>query len=121
MVQIPGSQGIDAMLAARPSARQRLGMYGFLHFGTNTMTDREWGAGHEDPALSNPGSLDADEWMATLAGAGMRGVILTAKHHDGFCLWPSGLTSHTVAASPCHSDCGRVDLVGPEACRKWGK
>lgn len=119
MVQISGTQGsrLDAMLAVRPSARQlawqQTDFYGFLHFGMNTMTGREWGLGHEDPALFSPDDLDADEWMAALAAAGMRGVILTAKHHDGFCLWPSRLTAHSVASSPWRD--GHGDLVGEVA------
>jgi len=95
--------------SGRQLAWQEMEFYAFVHFGMNTMTGREWGLGHEDPALFDPSDLDVDGWMTAIASAGMTGVILTAKHHDGFCLWPSRVTKHTVAASPWQS--GRGDLV----------
>ncbi|QTE31601.1 alpha-L-fucosidase [Pengzhenrongella sicca] len=86
----------------------------------NTMTDREWGLGHEDPALFDPAGLDVDQWMAAIASAGMTGVILTAKHHDGFCLWPSDVSAHTVAASPWRAGAGDLVAEVAESARRHG-
>src|SRR5262245_3944611 len=72
----------------------------FLHFGVNTFSDREWGDGKEDPASFAPSKLDARVWARVARSAGFRAMILTAKHHDGFCLWPTKTTPHSVAASP---------------------
>ncbi|XVV15240.1 alpha-L-fucosidase [Actinoplanes sp. CA-131856] len=110
-----------ALAAVRPSARQlawqRMEFYGFVHFGMNTMTNREWGEGHDDPALFDPQDLDPDQWVRSLAAAGMTGVILTAKHHDGFCLWPSDATKYSVAAAPCSRD---IVAETAEAARRHG-
>uniref|UniRef100_UPI001EF7A73D alpha-L-fucosidase n=6 Tax=Pseudomonadota TaxID=1224 RepID=UPI001EF7A73D len=69
-------------------------MFGFVHFSINTFTDKEWGYGDESPSLFDPSGFDPDQIAAAAKSAGMRGLILTAKHHDGFCLWPTMLTEH---------------------------
>ncbi len=92
----------------------------FLHFGVNTFTDREWGDGRESPSIFNPTRLDARAWARTARAAGFRAMVLTAKHHDGFCLWPSRTTSHTVAASPFRAGQGDVVREFVDACRAEG-
>jgi alpha-L-fucosidase len=92
----------------------------FLHFGVNTFTDREWGDGREDPSIFSPSALDARQWTRAARAAGARALILTAKHHDGFCLWPTRTTTHSVAASPWRSGQGDVVREFVDACRAEG-
>ena len=116
----PTHWGALAMPSEAQLAWQRDELAMFLHFGVNTFTDREWGDGREDPAIFNPASLDARQWARTAKAAGFRALILTAKHHDGFCLWPSDTTRHSVAASPFRGGKGDVVREFVDACAAEG-
>ena len=121
---LPLSAALPAPWGALPSLRQLAshgrGVYGFVHFTMNTFTDREWGFGDEQPATFNPTELDATQWVAAAKAGGLSGLILTAKHHDGFCLWPTATTPHNITASPWRD--GKGDLVGEfaAACKAGG-
>ncbi|MCM1027519.1 MAG: alpha-L-fucosidase [Roseburia sp.] len=115
----------DARLVqVRPSRRQirlqQMEFYAFVHFTVNTYTGKEWGDGTEDPAIFHPRRFDAARWVDAVKAAGMKGLILTCKHHDGFCLWPSAYTRHSIASSPYREGKGDIVREVADACREGG-
>ena len=98
----------------------KMEMNAFVHFTLNTYTGKEWGYGDESPSLFNPSSFDANQWVETFKDTGFKGVILTCKHHDGFCLWPTAYSEHSVKNSPFQNGNGDVVKAVAEACKRNG-
>ena len=114
---------IETAARVTPSWRQlnwqRLEATAFIHFGLNTFYNQEWGKGTEDPARFNPTQINTDQWAKEISEAGLKMLIMTCKHHDGFCLWPSKYTHHTVAASPWMNGEGDLVKMVSESCHKY--
>jgi len=101
-------------------ALQEMEMYAFIHYSLNTYTDQEWGYGNEELSLFNPSHLDARQWARTCKAAGMKGIIFTAKHHCGFCMWPSAYTEYSVKNTPWKGGKGDVVRELADACKEYG-
>jgi alpha-L-fucosidase len=112
-------KAIQPTPSARQLAWQKLEYYGFLHFSVNTFTDKEWGYGDEPESVFNPTDFNANEIAQIASDAGMTGLIITAKHHDGFCLWQSKYTEHSVKNSPWRNGKGDVVKELSDACKKY--
>jgi alpha-L-fucosidase len=119
-----GAQAIEKPFGPIPNANQLrwqdMEMYAFIHYSLNTYTDQEWGFGNEDPQLFNPSDLDCRQWARVCKQAGMRGIIFTAKHHCGFCMWPSAYTDYSVKHSPWRNGQGDVVRELADACHEEG-
>ncbi|MCF8715602.1 alpha-L-fucosidase [Joostella atrarenae] len=118
--EVTPPQAVGPIPSERQLAWQELEYYAFIHFNMNTFTDMEWGLGGESPKSFNPTDLDVNQWVSVAKEAGMKGIIITAKHHDGFCLWPTETTEHSIKNAPYKN--GKGDLIKElsEACKEGG-
>jgi alpha-L-fucosidase len=117
---VPPPQALLPVPNEHQLAWHELEQYAFIHFTTNTFTGKEWGYGDEQPAIFNPVEFDAEQWVKNISEAGLKALILTCKHHDGFCLWPSNYTEHSVKNSTFKNGEGDIVKAVSEACRKYG-
>ena len=118
------NQSIEDYIKIVPSARQKayqeMGFNIFFHYGLNTFSNKEWGNGKESVKIFNPKHQNTDQWVETAKMAGAKGVILTCKHHDGFCLWPTRTTEYSVKNSPYLNGKGDVVKEVSDSCKKYG-
>jgi len=118
--QVPPPAPYGPLPSERQIAWHHIEFYAFVHFNMNTFTNKEWGFGDESPELFNPTELDCRQWAQVCRDAGMKGIIITAKHHDGFCLWPSKFTEHSVKNSPWKNGKGDIIRELADACNEFG-
>ena len=123
-MEYKGMKEDERLISVTPSKRQiayqNTEYFCFIHFTVNTFTGSEWGLGDEPESIFNPEELDDRQWAKTAAEGGMKGLILTCKHHDGFCLWPGKYTEHSMKNSPYKNGKGDIVRETAEACKEYG-